>query len=632
MRATNNSFWIFCTLILSTPLVFGAVLVPKDQTMPPFDLSKHQVDVRIKDNLAYTKITQVYENPSSVQLEGVYIFPTPEGAKITEFSMWIAGKKMVGTVVERTKARRIYQEIVDRALDPGILEQEKRDLFKIRVFPILPKAELKFQIAYTQKIHYSMGVYRYNYPLVDAREFPSGLTRDFSFQARLESPYSLKNIEILGGGKSEINYLQENEAHVKAVAQNRHWEKDLVLEYQTPDRSLLHLETIADYSILNLTIPIDEEAPEGKTIFVLDTSASMLKNEHLDFCREGILHCLEEMTPESHFNIVVFDHKVRFFRSTTVVANEENKKEAKKYLDSLFPLGPSNFEKLFSALEKLPDNSNIILLSDGLSTISSPQESVLLDLVSSEANIFSIGLGGKANYSFLQDISEKTQAFSSLSRESQELPRLVVSVYQQSLYKPWENLILASEGLEAPEIYPSCPKRVYPGSQITLFCKWPQSGEGYVELKAERGGLKESWKSEVSVEEGQPDIFAQQYWEYKRIDQILKQISEEGESKEFVDEVIELSVKNQVVTPYTAYLVLETEDDYKNNDIDRSQKNALQKALDEEDKSREVLTLVNASLEDENAVNYAGPEPASFVLWGLMSLALLCSWRKFRKE
>jgi hypothetical protein len=48
------------------------------------------------------------------------------------------------------------------------------------------------------------------------------------------------------------------------------------------------------------------------------------------------------------------------------------------------------------------------------------------------------------------------------------------------------------------------------------------------------------------------------YWAAKRIDDLLDQIRLQGELPELVQSIVNLSIKHQVLSPYTAFLVLET--------------------------------------------------------------------------
>ena len=72
--------------------------------------------------------------------EGTFRFPVPDGAMLIGMAMEIDGKMMEGEIVEREKARAVYEKIVDEMLDPALLEWEQGNWFKLRVFPLEAQA------------------------------------------------------------------------------------------------------------------------------------------------------------------------------------------------------------------------------------------------------------------------------------------------------------------------------------------------------------------------------------------------------------------------------------------------------------------------------------------------------------
>ena len=77
--------------------------------------------------------------------------------------MWIGGELVQGDIVEKERAREIYEEILRQRRDPGLLEWTGGNLFKARVFPI--GAEKRIRIAYTQVLPREGDCYRYRYGL-----------------------------------------------------------------------------------------------------------------------------------------------------------------------------------------------------------------------------------------------------------------------------------------------------------------------------------------------------------------------------------------------------------------------------------------------------------------------------------
>src|SRR5947209_10123277 len=116
-------------------------LVPTDQNLGPLYLVRHQVSVTVEDQAAVTKVVQTFRNHTGRPLEATYVFPVPKGASVRKFSMWLGGKEVKGELVEADKARTIYADIVQRTLDPGLLEYMGNDLLRLKIFPVPPKGD-----------------------------------------------------------------------------------------------------------------------------------------------------------------------------------------------------------------------------------------------------------------------------------------------------------------------------------------------------------------------------------------------------------------------------------------------------------------------------------------------------------
>ena len=71
------------------------------------EIEEHDVRVTFNNGIVVTDVTQVFRNTENRIVEALYTFPVPEGASVSNFSMWINGKEMIGEVVEKERAREI---------------------------------------------------------------------------------------------------------------------------------------------------------------------------------------------------------------------------------------------------------------------------------------------------------------------------------------------------------------------------------------------------------------------------------------------------------------------------------------------------------------------------------------------
>ena len=160
----------------SPPLQAAGLLIADGGLGGVLEIKEHDVQVTINNGIAVTKVTQVFHNTEKRQVEALYTFPVPKGASVANFSMWINGKEMVGEVLEKQRAREIYNSYKQVRRDPGLLEQVDYRTFEMRIFPIGPEADQKVQITYYQELDYDHDTATYVYPLatvtrkgVDAR-------------------------------------------------------------------------------------------------------------------------------------------------------------------------------------------------------------------------------------------------------------------------------------------------------------------------------------------------------------------------------------------------------------------------------------------------------------------------------
>jgi Ca-activated chloride channel family protein len=68
------------------------LLIPEEKTVPPLAMVSHKVSIGIDDQVAITRVEQVFRNHTSRPLEATYVFPVPKGASANKFTMTVDGK------------------------------------------------------------------------------------------------------------------------------------------------------------------------------------------------------------------------------------------------------------------------------------------------------------------------------------------------------------------------------------------------------------------------------------------------------------------------------------------------------------------------------------------------------------
>src|SRR6266498_4582971 len=250
--------------------------IPLPRSLPVKSIKS---DTKITTQVATTHVEQVFRNDTDLTLEGTYFFPLPESASITEFAIWDGDRRLVGEVRSREEARRIYDEIVRRQRDPGLLEYAGKDLFQASIFPIPPHSDKKLELTYSQILRAESGTVAYRYPLGTGRQ----LTQIGSVAGRveLESKDPVRNIY---SPTHEIDVKRNGDRRSAVTFESGKEPQDFQLFYGLSSDDfgvtlLTHREPGKDGYYLLMISPKDDwseqEYVAKDIVFVLDTSGSM---------------------------------------------------------------------------------------------------------------------------------------------------------------------------------------------------------------------------------------------------------------------------------------------------------------------------------------------------------------------
>lgn len=107
-------------LVMAGSVAFGqGAIIPRPFPHPiptphpvPLKVKSIQFNTTIRGQVAETKVTQVFQNEYQWPVEGDFFFPLPDDATFSEFAIYDGDKRLKGEVLEKDKARGIYNSIV----------------------------------------------------------------------------------------------------------------------------------------------------------------------------------------------------------------------------------------------------------------------------------------------------------------------------------------------------------------------------------------------------------------------------------------------------------------------------------------------------------------------------------------
>src|SRR5438876_919361 len=211
-----------CTVLQPAVLRAAGLLIADGGLGGVLEVKEHDVQVTINNGIAVTKVTEVFRNTENRQVEALYTFPVPRGASVASFSMWINGKEMVGEVLEKKRAREIYDSYKQARRDPGLLEQVDYKTFELRIFPIAPSAEQKVQISYYQELDFDHDWATYVYPLATAtrKDLDTRATGRFAFALDVKSAVPITALDSPSHGEAFV-VAKHSDSYYQASLESR---------------------------------------------------------------------------------------------------------------------------------------------------------------------------------------------------------------------------------------------------------------------------------------------------------------------------------------------------------------------------------------------------------------------------
>ncbi len=587
---------------------FGGVLEIKEQT----------VRVTINNSIAVTQIDQVFLNTENRQVEALYTFPVPREASVSNFSMWIAGKEMIGEVVEKERAKQIYESYKQKRRDPGLLEQVDYKQFEMRIFPIPAGAEQRIRIEYYQQLDIDHDWATYVYPLatdVRGKAIDSQVKGKFSMTVDIKSEVPIESLhsESHADDFVVVNH-QSNYAQASMELNQGDLSRDIVMAMQTKrPRTGLDLVTSQPkgedgYFMMTLTPGSDlsETAEPMDYVFLLDVSGSMARDDKLAISRQSVVAFIDSLGPEDRFDCLAFNMAPTPLFQSLKLAEQANMDEARTFFEAQRARGGTVLQPALSAAYAYSDNDrplNVVLLSDGMTEVGEQGE--LMRLIQSRpagVRVFCIGVGNEVNRPLLDQMASEAGGLAAFVSTEDSFARQAQLMRRKLVRPAIEDISIEFGDAGVHDIEPAQLGDLFYGSPLRLFGRYASTGDVEVTLRGKIQGA--SWKQTVQMnlpesDEGNSEI--ERMWAAKRVERLLN--DERSNPQVNRREIVRLCEGYSIVSTYASMLVLENDEEYQRWKIE--QRNAVRIQRDRESQAEvsKKLAILRQRSEENFEVN-----------------------------
>jgi len=632
-QTARSGIWpvlaLLAVLLFSNMAQAAGLLTPSDGSLPALEIRDHQVDVLIEDGYAVTTVEQVFVNPHARDLEAQYSFPVPAHGTVVELTVWIDGRPVIGEVLEREDARRLYEQEKAAGRDAGITEKDSYRTFETRISPVRAMQDTRVRIVYLQPAEVDTGIGRYVYPLeeggVDEAKLAFWTANDqvtdrFSFDLRLKSAYPVEavrmpnqpqaiihsqsdgdwsvyigNREALAGETPVSAALTDEDADTVtqegASATAFTLDQDLVVYWRHQAGLPGSVDLIAHKTpdsdrgtFMMVVTPGDDLQPieEGKDwVFVLDVSGSM-RDKYATLV-DGVQRALQKMTAKDRFRMVLFNDGAWELTPGFIPADPQ---QIAHYSQALLAFGPCNSTNLYAGLDTglasvdADRTSALVLVTDGVANVGETRQRRFIELIGQrDIRLFTFVLGNSANRPLLEALARASNGFAVNISNSDDIVGQLLAATSKVTHEALHGVEIRIDGVKTADLTPGTIGSLYRGQQLVVFGHYWGDGLADVRLSGRISGEETSYQTRFAfpaVATENPEV--ERLWAYARVEEAMQEMQDFGEDADLRQAVIDLGVEYGLVTDYTAMVVVHDEV-FEELGIDRA--NGARRAIEE---------------------------------------------------
>ncbi len=587
------------------------VIIPQRRVVLPLPdapvrLESVGVEADIREQVATTTVTIVVRNPGPRPQEAQLLLPVPDGSAVRQFRLEGLPDEGVAKLLPRDEARRIYDDIVRRTLDPGLVEFVGYNLIRTSVFPVPANGTQRLHLTYEQVLPADGERIDYVFPRSESLEasdvkWSMGVT--IRAERTVTTVYSPTHEIVTERSAGRIRVTVPERAATEPGAFR------LSYLFARPEAGGASASLIAypdprvgataagagkgGYFLLLAALPPLENGKERtirrEVTVVIDRSGSM-RGEKMDQAKAAALMIVEALDEGEAFNIIDYSDTIEAFAPQPVLKNAETIARAREYVGAMQAMGGTNIHDALLTALRPPVTEGclpiVLFLTDGLATVGERREGAIREAAlganAHKRRIFTFGVGYDVNTPLLSALARSSRATSTFV-----LPKEDVEVKVGQVFRRLRGPVLASPtltysaadpskvaGQPVRQLMPSELPDVFDGDQLVILGQHlTNQPVTFVLGGTDATGEPRTFEFTFALDKASPqNSFVPRLWASRRIAVLLDEIRQSGADaglptrerpeddpriKELVDEVIRLSIEYGILTEYTAFLAAE---------------------------------------------------------------------------
>ena len=557
----------------------------------PLKIDRYHIKVGVKSQLATTKVDQVFVNPNGFAVDGMYLYPVPDDAVVSNLSLSIDGELVSGKLLSQEQSYQIYKDSARYSGNKAILEHIGTRAFVAPVQGIPADAERHVQFEFSQIVRVDSDLAKYTYPLSLAKS-ASAPIGSLHVEMEIKSEDALKTMY---SPSHEVKINRKDDHHVR-------------LSYEgtdvDPDDDFLCYYSVSDdnFGITLLTHRADEkedgyfmllvspkyevkqtEIVEKDFIFVLDRSGSMARRK-IEQAKEALRYCVQNLNDGDRFNLILFNEDISSLSdslnrgeewfggerwndaaglSDKLIDVEGGREKAFAFIEDIEGRGLTNINgALLTALAEKPDPKRpriIVFLTDGQPTAGVRNPAQILENVAKAnknlSRIFVFGVGYDVNDHMLDKMAADNGGTRNYVTPNEDIEDAVSSLFRKMNEPVLVDVRINFGQIVAKELTPKNLPDLFREEQLTVLGRYEGHGNTVLKLRGIIGSEQHEFSKNVHFSELELDNdFLPHLWAEGRVTELVDEAALNGGNEELHKEIERLSKKYGVRTPYTSFI------------------------------------------------------------------------------
>lgn len=542
-------------------------------------LRDHHVDVVINNGFATTSVEQLLINNGAHDMEAQWSFPLPKEASLSELSLWIDGQASIGEVVEKQKARQIFEEESAAGQDAALAEQNGFHDYRLSLSRVPAGGEARVRIVYYQPLEIDSGVGRYLYPLTPGNTDDGmdtsfwSLEREvkgrFEIDVTLKTSFPIDRMHSPSHPQFQAEALTADEWRGFAVANQAALDHDFLLFYRLSPDVPARVEVLtyrepgaAEGTFMAVVTPGSDLEPitEGTDwAYLIDISGSM-DGEKLRLVRRGLAQAMRAMGPRDRFRLIAFNGSAQDLTRGWWDATDGNRATAETLISGLNASGGTNlFDGLVAAYRGLDSDRStaIVLLSDGAANVGATEYREFIELArKNDVRLFTFVIGNGADERLLGDIATISGGYAKSVSVRDEIGAHLMLAKDRMSHRAMHGVKFDLDGATA--VHPKQLPSLYLGQQLVVFGRYEQSGETELVVSAKISGERRNWTIPIelpAVDPSNPEL-ERLYALALITDMEREEWLGERSASELRQGIVEVAMRYSLVTDHTSMVIV----------------------------------------------------------------------------